>query len=312
VLVTEPAVTTARRWILPLAYAAVYLGWGTTYLAIRVAVQSMGPATYMGLRFALASLALLPVLLIGRSFKGTTLPQYAHSALQGVLLLVGGLLPLSYAEKSIPSNVAAIIIGCAPAAFAIFDRLLNGTAIRKPVVIGFFFGISGIALLSLGGSEHQAGLTGVTPFGLALVIGGCFTWSFASVFSKKLRPVQAPLLHVFVQYMAAGAVYLAIAFGFEGLSLSTLSTCSPGAWQSLVYIALLPSLVSYTAFMWLLKHEPTSRVSTYAFVNPVVAVIAGALILHEAASPIVVGALLLVITGTWFNFRKARPTRAAK
>jgi drug/metabolite transporter (DMT)-like permease len=289
-----------RRWVLPLAYLALYVGWGTTYLAIRVGVQSLGPASFLGLRFLIAALALLPFLLIRGSFRGLSLRQISHSSLQGLLLLVGGLLPVAYAEKSVPSNVTAIVIGCAPVAFALFDRLLNGTPIRRQVVAGFVAGFLGVSLLGLGG---RAGGT-ITSSGLALLILGFSNWSLASVLSKKLRPAASPVTHVFIQYVAAGAVLLAIALAAEGFGPSSLAARGPSLWQSLLYLALLPSLVSYTAYMWLLRVEPTSRVSTYAFVNPVVAVIAGALVLHESASPAVLSALALVILATWLNFLK--------
>lgn len=304
------------HWLLPLAYLAVYIGWGTTYLAIRVGVQSIGPATFLGLRFGIAALALVPLIALQKAWNSQPRERIQHSALQGILLLVGGLLPVAYAEQSIPSNITAIIIGCTPIAFAAFDRLLNGTPIRRPVMIGFVFGFLGLLLLSVGHSAPDAPSTEalndsvmVSPKGLALVITGFLIWSFGSVYSRRLKPVTHPLVNVLIQYVAAGAVLLFFAFTVEGFRFTQLATCDAPFWISLAYISLAPSLISYTAYLWLIKNEPSSRVSTYAFVNPVVAVIAGALILDEPAPPKVLAALGLVLVGTWFTFRKDKPVR---
>lgn len=301
---------TPRRPLLVFAYLALYLGWGTTYLAIRVGVRALGPASFLGLRFLLAALALLPLLLAKGGakggLKGLTRRQVTHSALQGLLLLVGGLLPVAYAEKRLPSNITAIVIGCAPIAFAVFDRALNGTPIRRATLMGFAFGFLGLLLLGGGGEGAFSAL------GLGLVIVGCLTWAFASVLSKKLDPAPSPLAHVFIQYVAVSLPLLLGAVLLEGLRPAQLAACGADTWESLIYISLVPSLLSYTAYMWLLRHESSSRVSTYAFVNPVVAVLAGALLLHERATPAVLGALALVLLGTAFTFAGRRAPAPAE
>jgi drug/metabolite transporter (DMT)-like permease len=280
-----------QSWLKPLAYSAVYLGWGTTYLAIRVGIGSLEPASFLALRFLAAAAGLaVPVVLL-RAWEGATRDAAARSALQGLLLLVGGLLPMAYSEKTLASSVAAIVIGCAPLGFALFDRLLNGTRIRAGVLLGLAFGVSGVALLSRGGGA-------VGGAGLALVTTGCSVWCLGSVLSRSLTPVSSAICNVFVQYLSAGVVLLAIALTFEGFGPASLAHATPAAWLSLAYITLFPSLISYSAYLWLLRSEPSSRVSTYAYVNPVVAVLAGSAILGESSSPRVWASLALVLAGT--------------
>jgi drug/metabolite transporter (DMT)-like permease len=293
------------RWLKPLAYAAVYIGWGTTYLAIRVGVQSFTPAAYLGLRFVLAAAALLPILVYQRAFRGARdLRGIVHSSILGFGLLVAGLLPLSYAELTLPSNIAAVVIGCSPAGFAFFDWLLNRTPIRWTTAVGLALGIAGVAVLAFGGEKLETGaLPAKVDFrGLALVTGGFLAWSFSSVASRRLSGAKPALLNVFIQYGAAGAILLTFAALFEGFGPASLSGHPVDAWISLAYIAFVPSLVSYTSYLWLLKHEPSERVSTYAFVNPIVAVVAGWLVLGESTGPHIIGALALVLAGTGMQF----------
>jgi drug/metabolite transporter (DMT)-like permease len=306
------------KWLKPLAYAAVYIGWGTTYLAIRVGVQSFTPAAYLGLRFVIAAVALVPILAWQGAFRreraegddgGGSLRDpraMAHSSVLGFGLLVTGLLPLSYAEITLPSNIAAVVIGCSPAGFAFFDWLLNRVAIRWTTALGLLLGISGVAVLAFGGDQLEADAgalpTRVDFRGLALVTGGFLAWSFSSVASRRLTPARPALLNVFVQYAAAAAILLAFAALFEGFGPGSLAGHTRDAWISLVYIALGPSLISYTSYLWLLRNEPSERVSTYAFVNPIVAVVAGALILDESTGPHILGALALVLAGTGMLF----------
>lgn len=305
--------STSQDWLTPLAYLAVYIGWGTTYLAIRVGVQTVGPATFLGLRFLIAATAILPLLILlprtRTALKSLDRNQVLHSAWQGALMLIGGLLPVAYAEKTIPSHVAAIIIGCAPILFALFDRALNGTRIRSSVFVGFAFGFAGVTLLALSGKSQSSGQDSgmsISLYSISMVVLAVAFWSFGSVYSRRLKIVNSPLIHIFVQYLAASILYFLIAVVSESVDIKTIWAAPSSFWQSLLYIALVPSLVSYTAFMRLLKTEPSNRIATYAFVNPVVAVIAGALILNEQVSLVVISALALVMTGTWFNFRKPR------
>ncbi len=287
-------------WQKIFAYLAIYIGWGTTYLAIRVGVKSVGPATFLGVRFLIAAAALLPYLLLTAKKSQFTTKSIFHSALQGIMLLIFGLLPTAYAEKTLASNITAIVIGCAPVAFAIFDWLINKTPIRRNVLIGMILGAAGVAFL--GFDRPAEGAMSISS--LLLVILGMSMWSMASVFSKKMKPVTNPLGNVFVQYMATGILLTLFAVVFEGFNFNVLKSIPHSAMTSLLYIALGPSLISYTSYLWLLKNEPSSRVSTYAFINPIVAVFAGALILKESTGVFVLLALALVICGTWLNFRK--------
>ena len=297
-----------------LAYAAVYLGWGTTYLAIRVGIRDIGPASFLSLRFLIAALVLVSVVLVRGGHRSLTMRQIGHSSLQGLLLLIGGLLPIAYAEKTLSSSVVAMVIGCAPIGFAVFDRLLNKAPIYRKTIFGCALGTIGVCLL---GTSLTAGPI-ATPeglsIGLPLVLVGTILWCFASVFGKRLAPARDSITHVTIQYLAAGLALAAIAYGYEGFSSVSLAGCGPNFWYSLAYLALVPSVLSYTSYMWLLKSEPSSRVATYALVNPVVAVVSGALLLHEAVSPLTVMSLLIIISGTYYTIasKKNQKTPAAE
>lgn len=309
-------------WLKPLAYAAVYLGWGTTYLAIRVGVASLPPAAYLGMRFVIAAVALAPLAVwtLRRQAAVSGDPQNAdklpavgitrqnitHSAIQGFLLLVTGLLPTAYAELTLPSSVVAIAIGCAPAMFALLDWLVNGTRVHRLTMLAFALGISGVALLALGGDSSAEAHKPFDTGGFIWLAFGATSWTLGSVLARKLKPAPSPWVNATVQYTTAAVVLLLVSLATEGLGRATFARAEPGAWWSLLYIALGPSILSYTSYLWLLKNEPTSRVSTYAFVNPVVALVAGAIVLGEAVSPSVVGALALVLAGTALQFRTRR------
>ncbi len=290
---------TPLNWLKIAAYLSIYIGWGTTYLAIRVGVQSMSPASFLGVRYFIAAAALLPYTIFALRRERWSWREVAHSSLQGIMLLCCGLLPTAYAEKTLASNITAVVIGSAPILFALFDRMINKTAIRRNVIFGMILGMLGVVALSF--ARPTDGALSLTSLGLVSL--GMSLWSLASIVSKKLKPVQKPLGNVFIQYLASGIVMAIIAVLFENFQLSSLLTLPTPTITSLLYISLGPSLISYTSYLWLLKTEPSSRVSTYAFVNPVVAVIAGALILGEPAGAAVIAALALVIAGTWLNFR---------
>lgn len=303
-----------------LAYSAVYIGWGTTYLAIRVGLRDLSPAAYLSVRFLLAALALTGLLAarparLKSAIGGLSARSIFHSALQGFLLLVAGLLFTVYSEITLPSSVTAIVVGCAPVGFAVFDRLLNAVKIKSSTVFALVLGISGVILLAHGGHASPQG--SVDLRGLLFVIFGTNMWCFGSVFSRRLKPVSYPLINVWIQYVSSGVILAAIAFLVEGFHFSAIAHVGQATLISLLYISLVPSLISYTSYLWLLGNEPSARVSTYAFVNPVVALIAGVLILGESAAPSVLGALALVLAGTatqfgLFTFRIYIPRRRSK
>jgi drug/metabolite transporter (DMT)-like permease len=282
-----------------LAFGLVYLLWGSTYLGIDIAVQTIPPALMCAVRFSIAGVVMLAVCAAtGRKILYSP-RQIALSAIVGLLLLMGGNLTLSYAELSVSSGLAALIIAITPLWFLVLDSLLLGDHhISGRGKAGLVLGIVGLFVLvwpqlqsttSLGRRELWASIS---------LIGGSFSWALGSVLSKRWQSGMDVFSATGWQVAAAGAGNFLFALFNGDLSHATWTPRSIGA---VAYLVVCGSWIGYTAYIWLLEHVPTSKVSTYAYVNPVVAVFLGWLILHEqvdrfilAGSAIVVLSVILV------------------
>ena len=287
-----------RRWMVFLAFGLVYLFWGSTYLAIDIAVQTIPPGLMCGIRFSIAGLVILLVCaLTGRKILYSP-KQIVLCAIVGLLLLMGGNLTLSYAELSVSSGLAALIIAITPLWFLVLDSLLLGDHhISRRGKTGLFLGIVGLFVLVW--PELRAGSLGRRELFASLsLIGGSFSWALGSVLSKKWQSGMDVFGATGWQISAAGVGNFLFAFLAEDVRHVHWSARSLGA---VGYLVVCGSWIGYTAYIWLLDHAPTSKVSTYAYVNPVVAVFLGWLILHErvdrfilAGSAIVVLSVILV------------------
>jgi drug/metabolite transporter (DMT)-like permease len=292
--------STPNRSSVVFAFALVYLFWGSTYLGIDIAVENIPPALMCGMRFLIAGLFMLAFCGL-RGRKILYVPrQLGEMAIVGILLLLGGNLTLSYAEKHIATGLAALIVAITPLWFLVLDSILLGDhhiSIRGKAGLGL--GIAGLAVLL------WPQLMATTAFGhrelwssLSLV-GGSFSWALGSVLAKKWKsPDVDPFSATAWEMVAAGLANLVVAAGTRDLSRVVWTARGVGA---ICYLVVCGSWIGYTAYIWLLGHVPTSKVSTYAYVNPVVAVFLGWLILHEpidayilAGSAIVIASVVLV------------------
>jgi drug/metabolite transporter (DMT)-like permease len=281
-----------------LAFGLVYLFWGSTYLGIDIAVQTIPPALMCGLRFSVAGVAMLAVCAAtGRRILYSP-RQIALAAVVGLLLLMGGNLTLSYAELSVSSGLAALIIAITPLWFLVLDSLLLGDHhISGRGKAGLALGILGLFILFW--PELQAGTIGHREFWSSLsLLGGSFSWALGSVLSKRWQSGMDVFSATGWQVTAAGAGNLLFALLNGDLPRATWTVHGLSA---VLYLVVCGSWIGYTAYIWLLEHVPTSKVSTYAYVNPVVAVFLGWLILHErvdrfilAGSAVVVLSVILV------------------
>jgi len=288
------------RFAVMFAFGLVYFFWGSTYLAIDIAVERIPPALMCGLRFFIAGIFMLAFCGI-RGKKIWYKPrQLGEMALVGLLLLLGGNLTLSYAEKNIASGLAALILAVTPLWFLVLDKLLLGhhhIALRSKV--GLCLGVVGLGVLlwpqliattSFGRTELWSSLS---------LIGGSFSWALGSVLAKKWKsPEVDPFSAMAWQMIAAGLGNWAVAMFLGDLTRVVWTSRGLGA---VFYLIVCGSWVGYTAYIWLLGHVPTSKVSTYAYVNPVVAVFLGWLVLHEridayilAGSTVVILSVILV------------------
>ncbi len=294
--------TQPKRWMVPLAFAAVYLFWGSTYLGIRIAVEDIPPGLMCAARFLIAGVLMLGYCaLTGRTVRYDA-ARLVRLAVIGILLLMGGNLILSYAEKVVPSGLAALVVAFTPLWFLLLDSLLLGRrSISARALSGLGLGVVGIAVLMwpkitavgfLGGRELW--------WSLSLLISS-FSWALGSVMSKRWQsPDVDTLSGTAWQVTFAGLANLIFAFLFEDVSGALWTPRGMGA---ILYLVVGGSFIGFTAYIWLLRHVSISKASTYAYVNPVVAVFLGWLFAHErvdgyilAGSAIVVASVALVTT----------------
>lgn len=287
-----------KRWMVILAFGLVYLFWGSTYLGIDIAVQTIPPALMCALRFSVAGVVMLVVCAAtGRRILYSP-KQIALASIVGLLLLMGGNLTLSYAELAVSSGLAALIVAITPLWFLVLDSLLLGDHhISNRGKGGLALGILGLFILFW--PELQAGSLGRREFYASLsLLGGSFSWALGSVLAKRWQSGMDIFSATGWQVTAAGVGNFVFALFAGDLHHATWS---PRSLAATGYLVVCGSWIGYTAYIWLLEHVPTSKVSTYAYVNPVVAVFLGWLVLHEkvdrfilAGSAVVVLSVILV------------------
>ena len=288
------------RSLVVLAFALVYLFWGSTYLGIDIAVEHIPPALMCGIRFLIAGVVMLGFCgLRGRKVLYDP-RQLGEMAVVGTLLLLGGNLTLSYAEQHIATGLAALIVAITPLWFLVLDTLLLGDhhiSIRGKA--GLALGIAGLVVL-LWPQLMSATVFGRQQLWSSLsLIGGSFSWALGSVLAKKWKsPDVDPFSATAWEMVAAGLANLLVALFTRDLSRVVWTARGVAA---MGYLVVCGSWIGYTAYIWLLGHVPTSKVSTYAYVNPVVAVFLGWLILKEpvdayilTGSAIVIASVILV------------------
>ena len=282
----------ARDWRLWLALATVYLVWGSTYLGIRVMVETIPPLLGSGLRFLLAGAVLYPFLLARRGRAGVrvTARQAGAAALVGLLFLAGGTGLVTVAERDVPSGPAAVLVAAMPLGVVLLRRLA-GERVPRATALGVAAGFAGVAVLLLPGNPApQAGW-----FGLALILVADVSMAVASFASSRLPVPGDTLVATACELLAAG-----VALCLAGLLTGEAGRLDPGAVSgaslaALAYLTVAGSLVAYTAYVWLLANAPVSQATTHTHVNPVVAVALGWLVLNERVTltTLVGGALII-------------------
>ena len=277
-----------------LAFGLVYLFWGSTYLGIDIAVQTIPPAFMCGLRFSIAGTVMLAVCAATGRRIFYSPRQMVLAAVVGLLLLMGGNLTLSYAELAVSSGLAALIVAITPLWFLVLDSLLLGDHhISARGKAGLFLGIVGLFVLVW--PQLQAGRMGHRELWASIsLIFGSFSWALGSVLSKRWQSGMDVFSATAWQVIAAGAGNFLFAI-FNG-DFAHVRWTVRGV-SAVMYLVVCGSWIGYTAYIWLLEHVPTSKVSTYAYVNPVVAVFLGWLILHERVDRfILMGSAIVVLS----------------
>ncbi len=293
------------------AFAALYFIWGSTYLGIRFAIETIPPFLMAGSRLVLAGVPLF-LWALARGHAWPRASQWLEAAVVGGLLFVGGHGAVSWSEQWVPTGAAALIIGTLPLWMAILDALRDGGApIDRRTGGGLLIGFLGVGLLI--GPEDVIGGPRPDPVASAVLLLGAFSWAVGSVLSRKLKRLPETGLATSMQLLTGGGLLwiLGIATGepgrFEPAAVSARSALA------LLYLAFVGSLIGFSAFSWLLRVTTPARVSTYAYVNPVVAVLIGWGLGGEALTPRILSGGLLIVSAVVLILarRRAGASRAA-
>ncbi len=294
--------STAATWA---ALLTVYVVWGSTYLGIRVVVEArIPPLLGMGTRF-LAAAAILMGFLAGQrglhSLK-VSWQELRAAAIVGSLLLLGGNGLVAVAERTVPSGLAALIVGAVPLWFVLL-RVGGGERPRGLTWLGVLVGFAGIAAISL----PRGGIDGVQAWGVVVILAATLFWAAGSYYSPRLGLPAGAMVATAYEMLTGGAIMTAVAFVIGEAGEFNAAAVPAEGWVALAYLVVVGSIIGYTAYIFALGNAPLSVVGTYAYVNPVVAVALGALILDEPVTAVVLGGGLLVVAGVALVLRGERP-----
>lgn len=308
---SSPVKKSASLLMVVLAFAIVYIVWGSTYFFIQIAVKDFPPFILGALRFIIAGV----IMVVWCIYKGENIfaaKGIKHAAISGILMLFCGNGIIIWVEQSMPSAMVAIMVSSAPLWFVLLDKPKWSENLRsKSIIAGMLIGLAGVILLfseqvsealSLQGSES------VKMSSMIMLVIAAITWSGGSLYSKYKSSEDPIIVTSTWQMIAAGIAFLPgiiIRDEFNGFQWKDVSG---DAWMAVIYLVVLGSIAGFSAYVWLLKERPAMQVSTYAYVNPVVAVLLGVFFAKEQISSIqVIG--LIIILGSVFMINMARYRR---
>lgn len=291
-----------------LAFASIYLIWGSTYLAIRIAIETLPPLLMAGTRFLIAG----AVLYLGSRMRDAQPPTPGHwrsTAIVGALLFLGGNGALVMGEKRVPSGLAALLMSIIPLWMIMLGSTEHKSAkLGRRVFVGLFLGLAGIALLV--GPNELLGHGRVDTLGAAILLVGSLSWAGGSLYSRRSLLPQSTLLAASMEMIAGGFLLTVAGLALGEAPTFRISNVSLRSELAMAYLITFGSLLGFTAYNWLLTHSTPARVSTYAYVNPVVAVFLGWMIAREPvtlrtvlATAVIVSAVALIIS------HRARPAK---
>ena len=278
-----------------LAFAVIYVVWGSTYLAIRVVVETMPPFLSAAARFLVAGMLFL-AFLVWRGVPVPTAREWKHATVTGLLLCVGGNGLVVWAEKSISSGLAALLVALTPVWFALLDWIRPGG--KRPefkTVLGIGIGFAGVILLVKGRSAADSN-GGSLIASLAVVVAG-ISWAAGSLYARHAGKAGSPWMNAAAQMICGGAALLVLSVVLAEPPRVQWSAISARSIIALIYLIVFGSWLGFSTYVWLLRASTPSRVSTYAYVNPVIAVFLGWLILGETVSGRMITGALIVVAG---------------
>ncbi|WP_146900990.1 EamA family transporter [Adhaeribacter aerolatus] len=276
----QTAIPQPPKWQIYLAFAAIYVIWGSTYLGIRFTNESIPPFLMSGMRFVIAGSCLYLYARIVNKAPAPTWPNIKAAAMVGFLLILIGNGGVAYAELTIPSSIAALLIATSPVWFVLLGWLFFGNARpNSKVISGLVLGLAGMVVL-IGPGQ----LTGhaLDMLGLGIIVFSTIGWTVGSLYSSVSKTLAPPLIHTALQMLAGGIFLLLMATLRGEVANFHVEQVSLKSWLAFGYLIVFGSLVGFNAYSWLIRVVPPSQASTYAYVNPLVAVILGWLFGGEA------------------------------
>ncbi len=291
------------RTALVAGFAAIYLIWGSTYLGIRVAVESIPAFLMASIRFFVAGTIVATFIGLTRGFRAKP-HQWRDNAIIGGLLCLGGNGLVSWAEVRVPSGIATLIISAGPVFIVLMDWAVHaffrdgkrGTRPPPVTFVGLALGFLGLAIL-VGPDVLATGVGGLDPWRVLGLLGATFFWGAGMIYMRYAHDPAEPFTASGIQ-MLTGGVWLLATSALTGelahFDAAAVSARSVGAWS---YLVVFGSLIGFSTFTWLMKHSTPAKVSTYAYVNPIVAVFLGWFVLHERVSPRIFLAAAIIIAG---------------
>ena len=282
------------------ALAAVYFFWGTTYLAIRVAVETIPPFLMASIRFLIAGAILYPIAVRMGDREGDrpTRRHWRSAVIIGTALLLGGNGLVTAAERTIDSGIAALMVATVPLWLVVFGRVVLRDRISGREWLGIAAGLVGLALL-----VNPTGVGALDPVGGGLLVLAPMAWAAGSLYARRAPLPSRPLVGTAMEMLAGGAVLGIVGVAIGELGRLDLAAISAASLVSVAYLVVFGSILAFSAYVWLLRVTRTSLAGTYAYVNPVVAVLLGWAILDERvtlqtllAGGVIVAAVALIVT----------------
>ena len=289
------AVEHPPKWKTLLAFGFIYFVWGSTYLAIRVGVHEVPPLMLAGMRFFAAGAAVYGWTRM-RGERAPSTGEWISACVLAFLIFVCDYGLLFWAEIRVPSGIAAVMMATIPVFIALGEIVFLGTQkLTGRLAIALVVGIAGVAVLTL----RTLNLSGmpVEPLGAAALIVAAMCWGVATILTRKLELPPSKVVSSGAQMLAGGSMLFVFSAMFGEFGRFDVRAVSSGAWWALAYLVVVGSIIGYTAYLWLLHHQSPTKVGTYAYVNPVVAVVVGYFLGgEELGMRTVVGAVLVVVS----------------
>lgn len=280
-----------------LAFAAVYLIWGSTYLGIAIAIHSIPPMIMGGARFLLAG----AILFSWRYFVNkdrAVVKDWKENGIAGVLMIFGGNGAVAWVEQYLPSGLVAVAVASLPIWLAVLDRPnWDITFSRATPLIGLLVGFAGVIFLFTAGKKITLNDSPLASVSIPVLIAGNISWAMGTLYSKKIKSSTSVFLRVSIQMLAGGLLYAVVgAINGEWLAFN-FADAESNSLLAILYLIFCGSLIGYVAYIWLLTVRPAAQVGTFAYVNPAVAVLLGWIVLNQRPTVYTIVSLIVILSG---------------